>query len=508
MLTEALLVIATLCAAAYLWMREKFKYFEKLGVEYPEPNLFGGNMKDVFTKKQHFFDSAESLYKFGKSSIIGIFEGTAPIYMVKSPEVARQIFIKNFNHFVNHRRFFDDGGLFDHSLIQMENDKWKDMRSTLSPAFTGNKMRGMFELIREIAQQAAQYLKENDLGKDVKLKDFFSRFANDVIATTAFGFKMNSLQDRNNEFFKVGQVVTVFENSTMDIIKFMMLSMFNKLARLLRITVISKEHTEYFRKLVLGAMKHRSEKKIFRPDMINMLMEVRGIGVQGNEELKSHFNWTDDEIVAQCFIFFLAGFETVSNTLCFMCHELMENPEVQERLKQEVNDLHESLENKPLTYEALNDMKYAEAVILETLRKWPQLPFLDRKCSKAIDLEDPETGNIIKLKEGDLIQISALGIQRDPKYFPEPMKFDPERFSDENKKNISPNTFFPFGIGPRMCIGNRFAMLEIKALLFYMMKDVSFKRSEKSTIPMVLDPGTGQLEPKGGIYVKVVGDDL
>lgn len=133
-----------------------------------------------------------------------MFEATTPIFVIKSPELARQIFIKDFNHFVNHRRFFDDGGLFRETLIQLNDDKWKDMRSTLSPAYTGNKMRGMFDLIREIAEQAATYLKENEVGKDIDLKEFFSRFANDVIASTAFGFKIDSMKDRDNEFFNVG----------------------------------------------------------------------------------------------------------------------------------------------------------------------------------------------------------------------------------------------------------------------------------------------------------------
>lgn len=434
-----------------------------------------------------------------------MFETIQPIYIIKSPELCRQLFIKDFTHFVDHRKFFNDGGLFDHSLLQLEGDKWKEMRSTLSPAYTGNKMRGMFELIREIAQQASHHLKENELGKDVNLKEFFSRYANDVIASTAFGFKINSLEDKDNEFYKMGKEVTVFGG--WDMLKCLMLSLFRKYCKTLGIAFMSKRQNDYYMNLVLGAMKHRHEQKIFRPDMINMLMEVKGIGVQGTAEHKSHYDWTDKEIVAQCFIFFFAGFDTVSTTLSFIGHELMVNPEVQERLKEEINEIHQSLNGGPLTYEALSNMKYTEAVMYETLRMWPALPFLDRVCVSAIDLEDTATGNIVKFKPGDQIQVPVVGIHRDEKYFPEPMKFDPERFSDENKRNIPANAFMPFGIGPRMCIGNRFAILEIKALLFYLMKDVTFKQSEKSTIPMVLDPATAQMEPKGGIWIKVVGDE-
>ncbi|KAL5280710.1 hypothetical protein ACFFRR_004616 [Megaselia abdita] len=501
MITEIALFIVAAFGVFYLWVRERYKYFEKLGIEYAKPTFLVGSQKEVFFQQQNFFDSSEPMYKFGKSSIIGIFETIQPIYLFKSPELCRQIFIKDFTHFVDHRKFFNDDGLFDHSLIQLEGDKWKEMRSTLSPAYTGNKMRGMFELIREIAQQASLHLKEKELGKDVNLKEFFSRFANDVIASTAFGFKINSLEDKDNEFYKMGKEVTVF--SSFDMIKFLALSFFNKYCKYLGISIMSKRQNNYYMNLVLGAMKNRKDQKIFRPDMINMLMEVRGIGVQGTAEYKSHYDWTDKEIVAQCFIFFFAGFDTVSTILSFLGHEIMVNPEVQERLKEEIMGIHN---DGPLTYEALGKMKYTEAVIYETLRMWPAVPFLDRRCTKAIDLVDTETGKIVKLKQGDQIVVPIVGIHRDEKYFPEPLKFDPERFSEENKHNIPVNAFMPFGIGPRMCIGNRFAIMEMKALLFYLMKDVSFEKSEKSTIPMALDPASAQMEPKGGFMVKVVGE--
>lgn len=442
------------------------------------------------------FEVTFDVLTFHNFRIFGMFEMTTPVFVIRSPAIAEQVFKKDFSHFVNHRPIFRDGGLFEKSLLEMENERWKNMRSTLSPAYTGSKLRGMFDLIQSIAQQAAEYLKINELGKDLNLKDFLSRFANDVIASTAFGFEMNSLEDRNNKFFTMGQSVSSLTNFVL--MKVIFLTRFYKLARFLGVSILSKEQNYYFMSLVLNSIKVRSEKKIFRPDMINMLMEVKSVGVH---------DWSDQDIVAQCFLFFFAGFRTVSSSLSFVIHELMENKVVQDKLKEEIKDVFESLQNRPLTYEALTNMEYLEAVISETLRKWPQLPLVHRVCTKTTILEDPETGKIIKLKPGDAIQVAAVGIHRDPKYYPDPMHFDPERFSKENKKNISANTYMPFGLGPRMCIGNRFAMLEMKALLFYLLKDVTFEPSVKSCIPLELDcKAPAQIEAKGGFWVKVVGD--
>lgn len=90
------------------------------------------------------------------------------------------------------------------------------------------------------------------------------------------------------------------------------------------------------------------------------------------------------------------------------------------------------------------------AYFVETLRKYPPLPVLNRICTKAY----PVPGTNYVIKEGTKIVISSLGLQMDPDYFPDPEKFDPERFSEENKKKIQPCTFIPFGEGPRICIGN------------------------------------------------------
>lgn len=92
--------------------------------------------------------------------------------------------------------------------------------------------------------------------------------------------------------------------------------------------------------------------------------------------------------------------------------------------------------------------------ILETLRKYPVLPFLDRICAENYKI--PETDVIIE--KGTFVYIPMFGLHYDPKYFPEPHKYDPERFNDENKKNIPPYSYIPFGEGPRNCIGKEFSI--------------------------------------------------
>ena len=98
--------------------------------------------------------------------------------------------------------------------------------------------------------------------------------------------------------------------------------------------------------------------------------------------------WEDDDLTAQCILFFLAGFDTVAVLMCFMSHELAVNPDIQERLYEEVKEVNEELNGKPLTYEVLQKMKYLDMVVSETLRKWPPAVATDRYCNKEFILDD------------------------------------------------------------------------------------------------------------------------
>lgn len=420
----------------------------------------------------------------------------------------RQITVKDFDHFVNHRDFFtdaDEGALFGKSLFAMTDQKWKHMRSTLSPAFTGSKMRMMFQLITDVAQQAVAYMKSKDginTGRDVDIKDYFTHFTNDIIASVAFGIKVDSLKDESHEFYQYGKKALKFDG--WKLVKFFIYMNFKFVTKIVDLDVWQRDIAAYFKRLVLDAMSYRMEHKIVRHDMINMLMEARGMYADGNAppDAKATHEWTDSEIVAQSFVFFIAGFESAATFMCFAAHEIMENPEIQEKVLQEIEEVKESLGGKPLTYEACNKLRYLDMVVSETLRKWPPAPGTDRVCTKTITFENPDGLGDFTLKAGDNIVIPIAGLHRDPKYFPNPDKFDPERFSEENKNNIPPSTYMPFGAGPRTCIANRFALMEAKAILFYLVGEFKLEASEKSTIPLDLKGGGFQLKPKNGFWLK------
>ncbi|XP_044738022.1 cytochrome P450 9e2-like [Chrysoperla carnea] len=439
--------------------------------------------------------------------------------IIRDTELIKQITVKDFDYFTDHpKTFFVEGvdGLLDKNLFALDGDTWREMRATLSPAFTGAKIRGMFQVVNECGDQmAAFYLNEiKKLGGDSKhieleLKDSFTRFTNDVIANTAFGVKCNSFQDKNNEFYLMGRAAIKFKAW-----RIILLSLIPAvLNKVLKFTAIPIYVCDYFRNLVKHTTTIRKLQNIIRKDMLHLLMEAQKSTLKYenyieykefaavDESINSYGKartLDDEDVAAQAFIFFLTSFESTSTAMCFVAYELALNPDIQQRCYDEIHEILESTDGK-LSYDAVQKIKYLDMVISETLRKWPPAVATDRVCTKPYTLN--VDGKDIFLEKGTNIEIPIYGIHHDPQFYPNPDKFDPERFSDENRHNIDPMTYLPFGVGPRNCIGSRFALMEIKVAMFHLIKNFEIILTNKSTVPPKLTTSTSCLGIVGGFNV-------
>ncbi|XP_050592654.1 uncharacterized protein LOC126923334 isoform X1 [Bombus affinis] len=344
--------------------------------------------------------------------------------------------------------------------------------------FIGNKMRFMFELVSKCSNDFVSYLYEHsEFHSMVELKDIFTRYGNDVIATVAFGINVNSLKNPDNEFYKRGIDISSF-SGTLRLIKFMLFRLNPRLTRMAGLRFLSRATANFFWNVISETVTARKTWGVVRPDMIHLLMQVKDLKPPS-------YRLTIDDIVAQAFIFFLAGFDTVSTLLCYMVYELALHQDIQQKLREEV-DCYLEKENGEISYEAMSKMEYMEMVISETLRMHPPSLIVDRVCAKKFELPAAAPGyQSVTVYPNDNIWIPVYAIHRDSKYFPDPEKFDPERFSNENKSTINPYTYIPFGVGPRKCIGNRFALMETKLLIIRLLEKFIIKPNEKTKIPIV-----------------------
>lgn len=202
-------------------------------------------------------------------------------------------------------------------------------------------------------------------------------------------------------------------------------------------------------------------------------------------------------------IFFLAGFDTVSSAMYFMAYALSIYPNVQQKLQREVEGLVAKLDGRLPTYEEIQNLSYLDMVLSETLRMFPPVPFLDRRCNQATTIENSD-GTKVELQPGDGILFPVSSIHHDPKYYPKPEEFLPERFSHENRDSIKPFSYLPFGVGPRNCIGSRFALMEAKALFFSILSNFTIEKCNKTEIPLQIKPDVLQNRPKNGVWVALM----
>ncbi|XP_069698859.1 cytochrome P450 6j1-like [Periplaneta americana] len=180
-------------------------------------------------------------------------------------------------------------------------------------------------------------------------------------------------------------------------------------------------------------------------------------------------NDMDDEmLIAQAFQIFIAGFETSSSTATFALYQLAFHPEIQERLREEMLD-NLTKHNQEVTYDGIKEMTYLHMVISETLRMYPVIAFLDRVCQQDYQLPDPLREGSVTLPARTSVYIPLLGIHRNPEYYPDPEKFDPERFTEEGKQLRPKYSYLPFGDGPRNCLGKLFGLLQVKTALIHIL---------------------------------------
>lgn len=211
-------------------------------------------------------------------------------------------------------------------------------------------------------------------------------------------------------------------------------------------------------------------------------------------------DWEDDDLVAQCVVFFFAGFETTSTLLCFMAHELACNPKIQQKLYEDIMEIERNLNGKQVTYEMIKDFKYMEMVVAETLRLWPPAFQTDRQVTKPYQLEN--NGNIVTLTLNDSIWIPIYGLHMDSNYWPEPKQFNPERFNDENRRHIRAGTYLPFGNGPRTCIASRFATMIAKLFFYHLLRDACIVKCEKTPNPIILKPNSINMHSENGFWIR------
>lgn len=464
--------LAVLIPALYLYYRAKFSHWSSRGVPGPPPSFPLGNMWSLFA------DQWPTVFKrwtdqFGP--IFGIYEATLPTLVVNDASLAKEIMIQKFNCF-NDRRPQAGHKVNQIILINRNGDDWRRCRAIMSPSFTAAKMKAMYPLMSECYEQLDTQLEKLSQSKEpAVVKELYSHLTSTVVSRCAFATKINPFTNANDplvrhlkQMFKVG-------------LRPLMMLLFPKwLLDLMQFTLPDRTALDYLNQLIGSIIRQRKDTKSLSTDgytdLLQLMMDSKTTakatasttdheahhGVEDSLDttnLSPEASLTEEEIAANASLFFAAGFETTSSLLTFSNYILAKHPDVQERLYQEVRKVDQECKGD-LGYEMLTGIAYLDAFISEVLRLFPPLILSERVASQQVTLS---TG--LTIEKGTIIKIPIYNIHHNPEYFDEAEQFRAERFLPENRHQITPGTYLPFSIGPRNCIGMRFALMEVKLTL-------------------------------------------
>ncbi|KAL4096784.1 hypothetical protein QTP88_021668 [Uroleucon formosanum] len=488
---------AIIFTIAYYFCVSTFKKWEKLNVPYIKPVPLFGNFLKVALGKDHPLEFYNKIYyEFAGHKYAGVYQMRTPLLVIMDPEIINDVLIKNFSSFPDHGITvdFEVNPLANH-LFNMENPQWKTMKNKLTPAFTSGKLKVMYDQIKGCGDELMKNIDGclNKNGNEIEVKDIIAKYSTDVIGTCAFGLKLDAINNDESPFRKHGKVI--FTPSLRFLIGQLCALINPGLLKFVRVKVFPQETTDFFQAAFKETMTYRLEKNIVRNDLVNHLMQARNDLVL-NTDLPKHEKFTETQIVANAFVMFAAGFETVSSTISYCLYELALNKSFQDRVREEIQ-LKLSKNDGQINHELLMELHYLDMVLAETLRKYPPLVVLPRKASQNYRL--PNDSLIIEKDQKIIIPVYA--IHHDSKYYPEPEKFIPERFSAEENAKRPNGIYLPFGDGPRICIGKRFAETEMKLALVEMLTKFEVFPCEKTEIPLKYSDKTITLGPKNGIWL-------
>ncbi|XP_043516515.1 probable cytochrome P450 6a14 isoform X1 [Frieseomelitta varia] len=493
-LVQLLLAVVAVCLAIYYYYQSKYEFWRARGVPGPKPRIYIGNFIDVLTKKRAICTIVKDLYdEFKKEPIFGIYEGTTPVLVINDLDAIKDVLIRDFSVFVD-RGFhvFTEADPLSQHLFLLEPKRWRPLRVKLSPIFTSGKLKEMFPLVVECAGNLEKYLdKVTKDGTPVECRDLAAKFTIDVIGSCVFGISAHALEDENSEFRKMGKRIST--SSTKQRVREAIMQFMPSVYEVIGHFLQMKDIDAFFINLVRDTMRYRKENNVIRPDFIHMLMELKE-----HPEKVDSIELTDILLTAQAFVFFVAGFETSSSTMAHTLYELAQNHEIQDKLRQEIRDVY-SKNGGNLTYTDVKGMSYLDKVFKETLRKYPILSMLNRRAIVNYTFRDMK----ITIPKGTKIWIPVYGIQHDPNIYPDPEKFDPERFNDDAAAARHPMSFLPFGDGPRNCIGARFAHYQSKVGLATILRNYKVDVCEKTTIPYEVNKFSFLMQPNGGVNLKL-----
>jgi cytochrome P450 family 6 len=351
----------------------------------------------------------------------------------------------------------------------------------------------MFPIIKNCGQVLEDYLVKNFENKvDIaEVRDLVARLNTNIISSVAFGIDNDCINDSEHIFRKMGARVfeTTLKNGLKGTLGFIAPNIFHTLG----FKFLDDDLNEFFWSVVQETVGYREKNNFSRPDFLQLLIQLKNQGylsvdkndINNDEAEISKDKTTDNkkltmnQLFANVFLFFIAGFETSSSTASYCLAEIAKNQEIQRKVQEEIDEILKET-GGDLTYDAIMKFKYLEMCIDETLRKYPIVPLHFRQTVKDYKIN----GTDIIIPKDTAVIIPVIGMQRDPEIYDDPLKFDPERFRESSTGGgkVEGTYYTPFGDGPRNCIGMRLGKIMTKLSIIKILTKFNIEHTDNSLL--------------------------
>jgi cytochrome P450 len=400
--------------------------------------------------------------------IVDMRMGVVPITMLSSPALAHELLVEKHDAFVKSAGLsIFARPLLGNGLLTSERDVHKRQRRMMAPLFAHKRIAGYADVMQDRTLASAERLAaagHADVAEEIM------RLTLEIVGKTLFDAELGGDAD------DVGEALTRA-----------MTEMMNGMIRMVPMPPVIptpgnlrlRHSVRKLDEIVYRLIRERRASGVDRGDLLGMLLATR------HEDDGSALS--DVEIRDQAMTLILAGHETTANTLSWTLYSLARNPGARARVEREIDAV---LGSRNATAADLPSLPLALQAIKEAMRLYPPAYILGRKATRAVTLGG------VPIPSGRLVLVNIAGIHRREVTFVEPERFDLDRLSTENEKKLPPLAYMPFGAGPRVCIGNHFAMMEahiaLATLVQHVRVDLEVDR-EIAPEPLVT------LRPLGGV---------
>uniref|UniRef100_A0A914WUW2 Cytochrome P450 n=1 Tax=Plectus sambesii TaxID=2011161 RepID=A0A914WUW2_9BILA len=392
-------------------------------------------------------------------------------------------------------------------LLTSTNEQWHHQRKLLTPTFHYKILQDFLHIMNEQSAVLVDRLRERVKSQAAEPQPFdlcpyITLCALDIICETSMGKRINAQSSPTSpyvqgilEFTEVATYRATHPWTWSDYI----FENFSVMGRRFRqsLNTMHQFTKDVIKDREAAREANGATSKGDEPTMDSEIRKKRAL-MDFLLDMKQKGDFSSQEVREQVDTFMFEGHDTTATGIEWSCYAFGRHPDIQLRLQEEIDSILGPDRSDFPTADQLNEMKYLECCIKESQRMYPPVPYIERTIVDPVDIGD---GRIIPV--GTTVGINIHMVQMDADHFPEPDKFDPDRFIAENCVGRHPFAFCPFSAGPRNCIGQKFAIMEEKTILCHLLRNFTFESVQDEALMQDTMSYMFVLRPTKGVWVKL-----